>query len=676
MSITPKQMLVPESKWGIKCPYPMTAEHITVHNTANKASAYNEISYMISNDSTTSYHFAVDDKEVIQAIPVNRNAFHAGDGATGNGNRKSISIEICYSLNDADIEKFKKAEQLAAKFIAQLLDERNWGIDKVKKHQDWSGKYCLPLDATELLTPNGWVPLGDLMEGDLVAQWDNDKIEFAPIQYIIAPYADEVVKCRNIEATLNHDIVYRQPKSAMWKKGKWSEVLKKYDAIIPVGGEYDGRGLPISDDYLRFLVWVQADGHYAKRTSKYTGTVHSLGIEFHFAKERKVKQLVEVLEALEQKYTLRTRSDGTYVIRIHDATKVAEVEQWLDNKQFSWKFLEMDAHQREIFLSEILLADGSIENCSYFSTKQQNYDIVSAVAALNNTRCLQTTTGSSTALIFTDSRLTVSKTSEQQTRRTIVSCVEVPSHNILIRQYGRPVVVGNCPHRTLDMGWQRFLDMISAELKALQKPELIWAPTPQTSYITLVYTALYDITNGTVIRSFGSDVRLDFVEQTTYNGTTYFRTPYSRDHNVNNGVPASDLAVYTPEETRLSWTLLEKPTSKVALRDCKLIDLKTGDIKKEYELGETIEGLVDFTEFEGETYLRSETIKNQKKSWAISLYQLGDVVEPAEEVSSPDGLIVEPPEDSPMVEPARTNWVVALFTIIINFIKGLLGKGK
>ncbi|OTQ83651.1 N-acetylmuramoyl-L-alanine amidase, partial [Bacillus subtilis subsp. subtilis] len=36
----------------------------------------------------------------------------------------------------------RKAEALAIKFIAQLLKERGWGVDRVKKHQDWSGKYC------------------------------------------------------------------------------------------------------------------------------------------------------------------------------------------------------------------------------------------------------------------------------------------------------------------------------------------------------------------------------------------------------------------------------------------------------------------------------------------------------------------------------------------------------
>ena len=132
--------LVKESMYGVKCPYAMNADRIVVHNTANDASARNEIAYMISNGNEVSFHFAVDDMEIIQGIPLNRNAWHAGDGGSGTGNRKGIAIEICYSKSGG--ERFIKAEKNAAKFIAQLLKERNWSIDKVTKHQDYSGKYC------------------------------------------------------------------------------------------------------------------------------------------------------------------------------------------------------------------------------------------------------------------------------------------------------------------------------------------------------------------------------------------------------------------------------------------------------------------------------------------------------------------------------------------------------
>lgn len=136
-----KQNLVSSSKYNIKCPYVMDkVEYITVHNTANDASAQNEVKYMISNNNEVSFHVAVDDKEAVQGIPFNRNTWACGDGANGTGNRKTINIEICYSKSGGD--RFTKAEQNGAVIVAQLLKQYGLGTDRIRKHQDWNGKYC------------------------------------------------------------------------------------------------------------------------------------------------------------------------------------------------------------------------------------------------------------------------------------------------------------------------------------------------------------------------------------------------------------------------------------------------------------------------------------------------------------------------------------------------------
>ncbi len=135
-----RKILPPTNKYDIKCPYPMDPTYITVHNTANQASAINEISYMHNNSNEVSFHYAVDDIEAIQGLPLNRNGWHSGDGSQGTGNRKSIAVEICYSRYGG--EKFDKAEKNAAKLIAALMEQFDIPIDRVRKHQDWSGKYC------------------------------------------------------------------------------------------------------------------------------------------------------------------------------------------------------------------------------------------------------------------------------------------------------------------------------------------------------------------------------------------------------------------------------------------------------------------------------------------------------------------------------------------------------
>ena len=166
--------LVDKSKYGIKCPFAMKATRIVVHETANDASAENEIAYMKRNNNQVSYHFAVDDKEAVQGIPLDRNAWHAGDG-NGKGNREGIAVEICYSKSGG--ERWLASVDNAAQLVAQLLKERGWGVDKVTKHQDYSGKNC----PHRILSDFGWNNFlnavgGYLNGGEPVAAPTNEKI--------------------------------------------------------------------------------------------------------------------------------------------------------------------------------------------------------------------------------------------------------------------------------------------------------------------------------------------------------------------------------------------------------------------------------------------------------------------------------------------------------------------
>lgn len=148
--ITIRKVDCPSDKISIKCPYAMTPTRIVIHNTANDAPAENEIAYMHRNNMETSFHFAVDDKEAVQGIELNRNAWHASDG-NGKGNREGIAIEICYSKSGG--ERWLKALENAAELTAKLLEDYGWGIDRVTKHQDYGNhKHC----PHRILDEYGW----------------------------------------------------------------------------------------------------------------------------------------------------------------------------------------------------------------------------------------------------------------------------------------------------------------------------------------------------------------------------------------------------------------------------------------------------------------------------------------------------------------------------------------
>ena len=111
-------------------------KYIVIHNTANEEStARNERDYLTNpnNTSSTSFNIVVDDKEMIEAIPVNEIAFHAGDSE---GNQKGIGIEICESGD------FEKTKANAAKLVAYLMKTYNISLSEVRTHYDFSGKDC------------------------------------------------------------------------------------------------------------------------------------------------------------------------------------------------------------------------------------------------------------------------------------------------------------------------------------------------------------------------------------------------------------------------------------------------------------------------------------------------------------------------------------------------------
>ena len=123
--------------------YKLTPKYITIHDTANTqagADAKAHAAYLKKNPpaSEASWHFTVDDKVIYQHLPLSENGWHAGDGASGTGNRQSIGIEICENRDGNRAQ----AEKNAAWLVAKLLKDYGLGLDRVKQHYDWSGKNC------------------------------------------------------------------------------------------------------------------------------------------------------------------------------------------------------------------------------------------------------------------------------------------------------------------------------------------------------------------------------------------------------------------------------------------------------------------------------------------------------------------------------------------------------
>lgn len=134
---------------------PMKPRYTVYHETSNESPGANAAMHqrylqnLENNPAGTqvSYHFVVDDREIIQCIPINEVAWCQGDGS-GPGNSYGISIEQCVNSDG----NRKKAEYNAVILHRALI--KKLGLE-LRKHQDFNGKTC-PL---KILNEGRWAEI-------------------------------------------------------------------------------------------------------------------------------------------------------------------------------------------------------------------------------------------------------------------------------------------------------------------------------------------------------------------------------------------------------------------------------------------------------------------------------------------------------------------------------------
>ena len=137
-----KEMFAPKGS-SARSGYAMQPKYITIHNTANTgrnagAQAHGAYLQGAGSRKSVSYHYAVDDALIVRIIPDKENAWHAGDGAKGTGNRQSLGIEICENPET----NLLNATNNAAELTAHLMHDYGIDIDHVVQHNYWTGKNC------------------------------------------------------------------------------------------------------------------------------------------------------------------------------------------------------------------------------------------------------------------------------------------------------------------------------------------------------------------------------------------------------------------------------------------------------------------------------------------------------------------------------------------------------
>ena len=367
-------------------------------------------------------------------------------------------------------------------------------------HYMYNNTACLPIDRTELLTPFGWKLLKDVRIGDVVAtvHIDNLGIKFDGVENIIPVKTQDTYVTRDFEGTSDHRVVYYNQAGRQYV-GQYKDLYDKTSpTYIPNAGFIENvegfRGLGSAD--IEFLVAVQADGHYM------TDNGCRYGIEFHLSKNRKIKRLKKLFGLLGYKYSVCEQSDGTIKLRLYGTEFVDKCEDYLDNKCFTWDWLNMNRKQVEYFMDAILQYDGCEANKSYSSTVQQNVDIVQAIAAINGIGTKMSKEHD--RVYFKKFMRSLGDNERVRKPRQQVSCVTVRSGFILIRQNGRTTVTGNCPGPWLKARAQELCDKVNAKLNTEEVPKPTPAPQPSTGTTTVKVGDLVKIKSGATYYGGGS----------------------------------------------------------------------------------------------------------------------------------------------------------------------------
>lgn len=233
--------------------------------------------------------------------------------------------------------------------------------------------YCLD-EQTEVLTESGWRADADVGENVAAFNTETGEIEFVPViekvrrelnpdEYfcsIVGPSSD-------IRVTNKHRMVYDTRNRKGWKIKDAEKIADMRDGcIIPVAGERNFPGVPLTDDEITFIGWVMTDGNINPLNGQITITqgAHQPYIEeiencikgcgFKFTRsqyERKAK-FNSTSDCI--RWTI---SKGKPRGRDKHLTGWGRLEQWL-SKDLSPALYDMTAEQFSVMLEAINHGDG------------------------------------------------------------------------------------------------------------------------------------------------------------------------------------------------------------------------------------------------------------------------------------------------------------------------------
>jgi predicted Ser/Thr protein kinase len=367
----------------------------------------------------------------------------------------------CYSYSgglckgNRGILEFVEMFKAPIKVLNPLLtatQERNYKGTEAIGAIPWDGvvvAHCFS-DDTEILTQNGWKTHDEIAIGDPLATMNRETgaMEYqpalqkfeqdysGPMYHFLSSAADHLV-------TPNHKMIYHTQYTSDWRDVT-AEDFGETGKIMPVAALSTMEDMDISDEEIRLMVWVIADG-----------SLQGKNVRFHLKKQRKIDRLTSLLDSMNMEWRKKETDTGTTNIYFKADGRGRSIPDW---------YHQLSARQALVLLTEYAHTDGHRKNgedghWQLSTNKKDDADKLQHLAFIAGCKAAMCShqKGRYTPQHFLSVRVGVTESRGDYVRNATeyhgkVFCFETENHTLVARRNGKVLVTGN----SNESEWQTF----------------------------------------------------------------------------------------------------------------------------------------------------------------------------------------------------------------------------
>jgi len=285
----------------------------------------------------------------------------------------SSSLDLSEDSYDSVISliKSKYHEELVTSGFPELDNVLRGGFQKGRLYIMGGGSGCVDKD-TEFFNGTQWKKISEWNEHDLVLQYNEDgsanlvkpkryiKTDCEEFNSVESKYGIDMMFCDY------HNHVYVSEKNHNKPlKISTKELLERHDRTrcgfrgrFLTTFDYEGKGIDLSDNEIRLMVAVIADGYFRYGTKL---------VRVNIKKERKKERLIQLLHNCSIQYRRTERADGFSEFYFYAP---------LQHKEFKFDYwFNSNREQLKVITDECLLWDGDCKN-TFFTTSKESADFI------------------------------------------------------------------------------------------------------------------------------------------------------------------------------------------------------------------------------------------------------------------------------------------------------------